>query len=77
MCGCMCKNVCVMATNLNISDRLILKAKRLGKHKTKREAVSKALEEYIQKREQMKVLDAFGRLDFDPGYDYKSQRKRS
>lgn len=40
-----------MATNLQIDDKLILKAVRLGGHKTKKEAVSKALAEYIHQLE--------------------------
>jgi Arc/MetJ family transcription regulator len=35
-----------MATNLAISDELIEQAKRLGDHKTKKAAVTAALEEY-------------------------------
>jgi len=43
--------------------------------KTKKEAVNQALSEYVQRREQLKVLDFFGKVDLDPELDYKSQRK--
>jgi Arc/MetJ family transcription regulator len=66
-----------MATNLQIDDKLILKALRLGRHKTKREAVSTALVEYIHQLEQEKILSMFGRVDYDPEYDYKKQRRRA
>jgi Arc/MetJ family transcription regulator len=66
-----------MATNLQIDDKLILKAVRLGRHKTKKEAVSKALVEYIHRLEQEKILSMFGRVDYDPEYDYKKQRRRA
>jgi Arc/MetJ family transcription regulator len=66
-----------MATNLQIDDKLILKAVRLGRHKTKREAVSTALVEYIHQLEQEKILSMFGRVDYDPEYDYKKQRRRA
>ena len=65
-----------MATNLALDDKLIEAARRAGKHKTKKEAVSAALEEYILRRKQLHILDAFGKFDFDPTYDYKAQRKR-
>ena len=66
-----------MATNLQIDDKLILKAVRLGGHKTKKAAVSKALVEYIQHLEQEKILSMFGTVEYDPEYDYKKQRRRS
>jgi hypothetical protein len=66
-----------MATNLGIDDRLINSAKKLGKHKTKREAVTKALVEYIQHHKEWKVMDSFGKIDYDPHYNYKKQRKVS
>ncbi len=66
----------VMATNLQIDDQLILKAVRLGGHKTKKAAVSKALIEYIQNLEQEEILSMFGTVEYDPGYDYKAQRNR-
>jgi Arc/MetJ family transcription regulator len=66
-----------MATNLQIDDALIHKAVTLGGHRTKRAAVTKALEEYIDHLEQEKILKLFGTVDYDPGYDYKDQRRRS
>ncbi|MEK7466148.1 MAG: type II toxin-antitoxin system VapB family antitoxin [Planctomycetota bacterium] len=65
-----------MATNLDIDDRLILKAKRLGRHKTKKQAVTAALENYISRLGQLRILEAFGTVDFDPKYDYKAERRR-
>ena len=65
-----------MATNLAIDDKLIEEAKRVGKHKTKKEAVSAALEEYIRRRKQLRILEGFGKFEFDPRYDYKAERQR-
>lgn len=65
-----------MATNLQVDDRLITKAVSLGKHKTKKAAVTKALIEYIDHLEQEKILSMFGTVDYDPEYDYKKQRRR-
>ena len=66
-----------MATNLQIDDELILKAVRLGGHKTKKAAVSKALADYIRHLEQEKILSMFGKVDYDPEHDYKKQRRRA
>jgi hypothetical protein len=63
-----------MATNLAIDDRLIDEARRIGNHKTKKEAVTAALDEYIRWRKQLKILDHFGTVDFDPKYHYKKMR---
>ena len=64
-----------MATNLAIDDKLINEARKIGKHKTKKEAVTAALDEYIRWRKQQRILDYFGKVDFDPNYDYKKMRK--
>jgi len=65
-----------MATNLALDDRLIEEAQRAGKHKTKKEAVTAALAEYIRRRKQLRILESFGTVDLDPGYDYKAERRR-
>ncbi len=63
-----------MATNLALDDALIEEARRAGGHKTKKEAVTAALGEYIKRRKQVRILEAFGSFEFDPGYDYKAER---
>jgi Arc/MetJ family transcription regulator len=63
-----------MATNLAIDDRLIEEARKAGGHRTKKEAVTMALEEYIRHRRQRRILKAFGTFDFAPDYDYKAER---
>jgi Arc/MetJ family transcription regulator len=64
-----------MATNLNIDTRLLTKAQKIGGLRTKRETVNNALKEYIQHREQLRIFELEGTVDFDPKYDYKQQRK--
>jgi len=66
-----------MPTNLAIDDKLIEDARRIGKHKTKKAVVTEALIEYIQRREQLKILGLFGKIDYDDEYNYKDQRKRN
>lgn len=63
-----------MATNLDIDDGLIEEAKMIGKHKTKKGAVTEALVEYIQRRKQAEILQLFHSVDYDPDYDYKKHR---
>jgi hypothetical protein len=65
-----------MATNLDIDPKLLVEAKRIGKHKSKREAVNAALSEYILRRKQLGILDLVGKVEWDPTYDYKAQRRR-
>ena len=63
-----------MATNLAIDDKLIEKALKLGHHKSKKEAVTTALNEYIQHKQQQEMLSLFGRIDYQDTYDYKKER---
>jgi Arc/MetJ family transcription regulator len=63
-----------MATNLALDDRLIEEAKLLGGHKTKKDAVTDALKEYICRHKQKKILELFGTLEWDQAYDYKKSR---
>lgn len=63
-----------MATNLQVDDKLITRAVKLGGHRTKKAAVTKALIDYIHHLEQEKVLSLFGSVDYDPTYNYKEQR---
>ena len=64
-----------MATNLAIDDKLIEEARVVGKHRTKKAVVTEALQEYIQRRKQVEILDLFGKIEYDPDFDYKEQRK--
>jgi Arc/MetJ family transcription regulator len=66
-----------MVTNVAIDDRLLEEARRVGGHRTKKATVTEALREYIQRRKQMKIVELFGTVEFDPKYDYKKQRRRS
>lgn len=65
-----------MPTNLALDDALVAQAKRLGRHKSKREAVDQALTEYVSRLKQREVLDLFGTLEWDASYDHKKERKR-
>lgn len=66
-----------MATNLQIDEKLLNDAQKIGGHRTKRETVNTALVEYVQRREQMKLFDLAGTIQYHADYDYKAQRRRS
>jgi Arc/MetJ family transcription regulator len=65
-----------MATNLAIDDALIVEAQRIGHFKTKKDAVTAALQQYLALAKQRRVVSMFGKVDFDPAYDYKKARSR-
>ena len=65
-----------MPTNLAIDDKLLAEAQRIGGHQTKKETVNTALKEYINHRKRLKIVGMFGTVDYDPGYDYKRERRR-
>ena len=75
----MCKLVCRgshMATNLSIDPELLDRALQVSGEKTKKAAVTKALQEFIARRRQKRLLDLMGKLEWDETYDYKSERSR-
>ena len=65
-----------MATNLAIDPDLLNRALEVSGERTKKAAVTKALQEFIARRQQKKVLDLMGKLEWDASYDYKAERSR-
>jgi hypothetical protein len=65
-----------MATNLSIDPELIERALELSGERTKKAAVTKALQEFIARRRQKRLLDLMGKLEWDIAYDYKAERAR-
>jgi hypothetical protein len=64
-----------MATNPAIDPRLIGQALEVSGERTKKAAVTKALQEFIARRRQKRLLELMGKLEWDPSYDYKSGRR--
>jgi Arc/MetJ family transcription regulator len=64
-----------MPTNLALDDNLLRKAMRVGSLRTKRETVTTALKEFIDRRMQKKILDLEGTISFRDDWDYKKDRK--
>ena len=65
-----------MATNLSLDPKLIEQAVKVSGERTKRAAVTRALEEFIARRKQKHLLDLMGKLEWDGGYEYKVERSR-
>jgi Arc/MetJ family transcription regulator len=65
-----------MATNLAIDPDLIEQALAVSGERTKKAAVTKALEEFVARRKQKRMLDLMGKLEWDPTFDYKRARSR-
>ena len=65
-----------MANKLTIDPQLIERALEVSGERTKEAAVIKALNEFIARRQQLRLLDLIGKLEWDEGYDYKVERKR-
>ena len=65
-----------MPTNLKLNDKLIAEAVRLGRFRTKQEAVNAALAEFVARRNRLRVLELAGQIEFEPAWDYKRMRGR-
>ncbi|MFA4875237.1 MAG: type II toxin-antitoxin system VapB family antitoxin [bacterium] len=65
-----------MATNLALNDELLEKALEIGGLNTKKETVNEALREFIERRQQGRILELFGKIDWDAKYQYKRGRGR-
>ena len=77
LCVDLCVEVHTMATNLSIAPELIQRALEVSGQRTKKAAVTQALEEFIARRSQKRLLELMGKLEWDDSFDYKSERSRS
>ncbi len=64
-----------MATNLALDNALIDEAVEIGHHRSKKAAVTAALEEYVKARRRLGILDWMGRVDYYDDYDHKKLRR--
>ena len=63
-----------MAANVSLDPDLLEEAFRLSGEPTKKAAVTRALQEFIARREQRRVAELFGQLEWDSGFDFKAER---
>jgi Arc/MetJ family transcription regulator len=66
-----------MVTNLHLDDELVEAAQKLGGHKTRKDAVNRALDQYVAWLRQQAILSDFGTIEYDAKYEYKKQRNAS
>jgi Arc/MetJ family transcription regulator len=65
-----------MATNLSLDPDLIERAVEVSGERTKKAAVTRALEEFIARRRQKSIMELMGKLEWDSSFDYKAERSR-
>ena len=65
-----------MATNLSLDPKLIEQALEVSGKRTKKAAVTLALEEFIARRRQRALIGLMGKLEWDASFDYKKGRIR-
>lgn len=65
-----------MATNLSLDPKLIERAVEVSGEKTKKAAVTRALEEFVARRRQKRLVELMGKLEWDKSFDYKAERSR-
>jgi hypothetical protein len=65
-----------VATNLSLDPRLIDRALEVSGERTKKAAVTRALEEFIARRKQRRLIDLMGKLEWESSFDYKVERSR-
>ncbi len=65
-----------MATNLDLDDKLIREVVKAGKFKTKKEAVTVAMQEYLKLKKRLALVEMAGKVEYVDGYDYKAARRK-
>ena len=65
-----------MATYLALDPDLIDRAVKVSGERTKKAAVTRALEEFITRRSQKRLVDLMGKLEWDESFDHKAERSR-
>jgi len=58
-----------MATNLSIDPDLLDRALAVSGERTKKAAVTKALQEFIARRRRKSLLELMGKLEWDEGFE--------
>jgi len=71
----MCKESHI-ATHLEIDPDLLDRAVAVSGERTKKAVVTKALQEFIARRQQRRVVELMGKLQWDESFDYKAERSR-
>jgi Arc/MetJ family transcription regulator len=62
-----------MRISIEIDDQLIAQAKKAAGKRSTKTVVEMALE-YLARTKPMKIMKLRGKVEFEPGWDYKSMR---
>jgi len=65
-----------MPPRVSIESALLEQAVAAGGGMTRKDVVTRALQEFVARRRQKGLLELFGKLEWDINYDYKSERER-
>ena len=65
-----------MATNLALDPALIERAVEVSGEPSKKAAVTLALKEFIARREQARIAELLGQLEWDESFNPKAERSR-
>lgn len=65
-----------MATDLSIDPDLLQRALKVSGERTREAAVTRALQDFVARRLQKRLLELFGKLEWDESYDYRAERRR-
>ena len=65
-----------MPTNLQIDDKLLLRAQKIGRFRTKKETVNQALADFVRRHDQRAITELFGTIEFAKGFDHKALRRK-
>lgn len=64
----------LMPTSVKLNDKMVEQAVKLGRFKTKQQALNAALKEFVERHNRLRILELAGKIDFDPQWDYKTMR---
>ena len=65
-----------VTTKFAIDPDLLNRALEVGGERTKQAMVTRALEEFVARRQQHRILELLGKLEWDTSFDYKTARSR-
>lgn len=65
-----------MTTNLSLDSDLLERAVKVSGERTKTAAVTCALEEFIARRSQKRLVELMDALEWGESFDYKAERSR-
>ena len=70
----MCKERCIMRTNIVLDNEIVEEAFKYSKSKTKKDLIKEALIEFVESKKRKNLLELRGKIKFSENYDYKKYR---